>query len=183
MAKDTQMMCADATEAVAGELSENSVDYFFSQLDDLNRLVKWFNKQGRTIIRKNMRVRRKVSSNSKSGFAVPVRTAKPLADFLGIDPKTEIPRTEVTKRLTSYIKDNNLQCDDNRKQFLCNEPLAKIFSVDIGTKTNWFEMQKFLAKLLTSVKNGTQDAALQEPPALAEAKSPEPNKKKIKKSV
>lgn len=132
---------------------EPTIETFYEKLDELNALTKWFNRQGKAIIRKNTKTtrRRNPSANQKSGFSVPVKIADILANFLQVDPTDHMPRTEVTKRLTTYIKSNQLQCE-NKKHFVCDEALAKVFSIETGTQTNWFEMQKFLAKLLTSVK-------------------------------
>jgi len=187
-----------ATTAVETETPENTIETFFEKLEELNSLTKWFNRQGRAIIRKSTKSRRRnTSTNAKSGFAVPVKVASTLANFLNVDPNEHMPRTEVTKRLTEYIKSNSLQCEDNKKLFVCDEKLAKVFSIDVGTQTNWFEMQKFLAKLLTSVKKDetTKDVANTSPPtaapATASAPSPAPSpapaaeapKKKLKKSA
>lgn len=180
----------DATTETT-ENTENTLETFFTKLEELNTLTKWFNRQGRAIIRKNTKARRRTSSNNaKSGFAVPVRVAHTLAEFLNVDPNDHMPRTEVTKRLTNYIKTNSLQCEDNKKLFVCDEKLARVFSIDVGTQTNWFEMQKFLAKLLTSVKKEeakVSDTPVQDPPATAPAPAPaatpaEAPKKKLKKS-
>ena len=171
-----------------------SIDTFFAKLEELNTLTKWFNRQGRAIIRKHTKPRRRATgNNAKSGFAVPVRVASTLAEFLNVNPNDHMPRTEVTKRLTSYIKSNSLQCEDNKKLFVCDEKLAKVFSIDVGTQTNWFEMQKFLAKLLTSVKKNEvkdtgNDAAPATAPAPASATAPTPTasetpKKKLKKTA
>ncbi|MHC4872756.1 MAG: SWIB/MDM2 domain-containing protein [Planctomycetota bacterium] len=40
------------------------------------------------------------------GLSKPVKLKKDLADFLGA---TELPRTEITKKLWDYIKENKLQ--------------------------------------------------------------------------
>ena len=188
---EVETMNVDATNET--ETPENSIDTFFEKLEELNALTKWFNRQGRAIIRKNTKSRRRnTPSNAKSGFAVPVKVASTLAEFLNVNPNDHMPRTEVTKRLTEYIKSNSLQCEDNKKLFVCDEKLAKVFSIDVGTQTNWFEMQKFLAKLLTSVKKVTKDeetkAAGNEPapePAPAPVAPPvaEAPKKKLKKSA
>ena len=172
------------------ETPENTIDTFFEKLDELNTLTKWFNRQGRAIIRKSTKSRRRnKNTNAKSGFAVPVKVATTLAEFLNIDPSEHMPRTEVTKRLTEYIKTNSLQCEDNKKLFVCDEKLAKVFSIAVGTQTNWFEMQKFLAKLLTSVKKDeaakeTGNAPAPAPaPASASAAPVEAHKKKLKKAA
>ena len=40
------------------------------------------------------------------GLNKPIKLKKDLADFLGA---TELPRTEITKKLWNYIKENQLQ--------------------------------------------------------------------------
>jgi len=147
---EVETMNVNATET---ETPENTIETFLEKLEELKTLTAWFNRQGRAIIRKSTKTRRRnTSSNAKSGFAVPVKVSSILAEFLNVNPNDHMPRTEVTKRLTEYIKSNSLQCEENKKLFVCDEKLAKVFSIDVGTQTNWFEMQKFLAKLLTSVK-------------------------------
>lgn len=139
---------------------EPTVETLFLKIEELNALSKWFNRTGKALIRKNTKAsRRRATTNQKSGFDVPVKIATTLADFLQVDPNDYMPRTEVTKRLTNYIKSNSLQCEDNKKHFVCDEALAKVFSIETGTQTNWFEMQKFLAKLLISVKKQEGEGA------------------------
>lgn len=179
---------ATATTTETETVPENTIDTLFEKLEELNTLTKWFNRQGRAIIRKNTKTRRRnTNPNAKSGFAVPVKVATTLAEFLQVDPSEHMPRTEVTKRLTEYIKSNSLQCEDNKKLFVCDEKLAKVFSIDVGTQTNWFEMQKFLAKLLTSVKKdetkGMETAAAPTPAPPVPAAVAEVPKKKLKKAA
>ena len=172
------------------EPTEDNLAMLYRKIEELNVLTKWINKTGKAIIRKHSKPsRRRASNGQKSGFAVPVKVDKSLAEFLQIDPSEHIPRTEVTKRLTKYIKEKNLQCE-NKKLFICDAALAKVFAVDKGTQTNWFEMQKFLAKLLTSVKKEDAQAeapAVAPPPAAPAADAPPPaegeKKKKLKKAA
>ena len=187
-------MTAENVTTEEVENAEPTIETLFLKLEELNSLTKWFNRQGRSIIRKHSKTRRRpTTKNQKSGFAVPVKVAQTLADFLNVDPNEHMPRTEVTKRLTHYIKTNSLQCEDNKKLFVCDEALAKVFSIEVGTQTNWFEMQKFLAKLLTSVKTETKTAEtdvqntnpITTPPTSmpVPAPAPEAPKKKIKKGT
>ena len=173
-----------------GEPTEDNLAMLYRKIEELNVLTKWINKTGKAIIRKHSKPsRRRTSNGQKSGFAVPVKVDKSLAEFLHIDPSEHIPRTEVTKRLTKYIKEKNLQCE-NKKLFVCDAALAKVFAVEKGTQTNWFEMQKFLAKLLTSVKKEdlNETAAPAPAPAAAPAAPAPPptegeKKKKLKKAA
>ena len=141
--------------------TEVTMDTVLAKIEEINQLSKWLQKYGKQYIRKNTRgqKRRNVGDNekSKSGFAVPVTVSEPLALFLGMKLTDEIPRTEVTKRLTAYIKENDLQIEGNRKNFTVDEALSQVFNVPQGTTTNWFEMQKFLSGLLVTVKKKNID--------------------------
>lgn len=41
--------------------------------------------------------------------------------------ESEIPRTQVLKKIWAYIKENNLQDPENKKVIICDEKLQKIF--------------------------------------------------------
>lgn len=190
--------------------TEVTMDTVLAKIEEMNQLSKWLQKYGKQYIRKNTRGQKRRntgdSEKSKSGFAVPVTVSEPLALFLGMNLTDEIPRTEVTKRLTAYIKENELQIEGNRKNFTVDEALSQVFNVPRGTTTNWFEMQKFLSSLLVTVKkkstnsdtttatkvNGVNDAnttnAANESNAIptettASIATEFPKKKKIKKSA
>lgn len=141
--------------------TEITMDLVLAKIEEMNQLSKWLQKYGKQYIRKNTRgqKRRNLGENekSKSGFAVPVTVSEPLALFLGMNLTDEIPRTEVTKRLTAYIKENDLQIEGNRKNFTVDQALSQVFNVPQGTTTNWFEMQKFLSGLLVTVKKKNTD--------------------------
>jgi chromatin remodeling complex protein RSC6 len=141
--------------------TEVTMDTVLAKIEEMNQLSKWLQKYGKQYIRKNTRnqKRRNLGENgkSKSGFAVPVTVSEQLALFLGMNLTDEIPRTEVTKRLTAYIKENDLQIEGNRKNFTVDQALSQVFNVPQGTTTNWFEMQKFLSGLLVTVKKKNID--------------------------
>ena len=50
-----------------------------------------------------------------SGFAKPTPLSNEMCDFLGIPSGTELARTEVTKRVLAYVKENELQNKDNKR--------------------------------------------------------------------
>jgi chromatin remodeling complex protein RSC6 len=138
-----------------------TMDMVLAKIEEMNQLSKWLQRYGKQYIRKNARgqKRRNLTDNqkTKSGFAVPVTVSEPLAVFLGMNLTDQIPRTDVTKRLTAYIKENDLQIEGNRKNFTVDEALSQVFNVPQGTTTNWFEMQKFLSSLLVTVKKKNTD--------------------------
>jgi upstream activation factor subunit UAF30 len=64
-----------------------------------------------------------------SGFAAPVIVSDELYTFLekfGVKRGNPIARTEVTKYITSYIKDNDLQNPEHRREIVPDATLSKI---------------------------------------------------------
>ncbi|NTV31542.1 hypothetical protein HGA91_06215 [candidate division WWE3 bacterium] len=58
-----------------------------------------------------------------------------------------MPRTEVTKALWAYIKENNLQDPQNKRNILPDEKLKAIF--DGKDSVTMFEMTKLVSKHLS----------------------------------
>ena len=86
---------------------------------------------------------KQTQKNSK--FMQPMKISEELAAVVGKGP---MPRTEVTKKLWAYIKKNRLQDEENRRNIIPDEKLAKVFG---GTKkaVNMFEMTKLVNKHLS----------------------------------
>lgn len=56
----------------------------------------------------------------------------------------ELPRTEVTKRIWAYIKENDLQNPKDKREILCDKKLEKLFK---RKKMNMFKMSKQLSEV------------------------------------
>ena len=57
-----------------------------------------------------------------------------------------LPRGEVVSKVWEYIKANNLQNPENRREILADDKLHKVFGKD---KVTMFEMNKHLTRHLT----------------------------------
>jgi chromatin remodeling complex protein RSC6 len=79
-----------------------------------------------------------------SGLSKPMNISADLAAIVGEGP---MPRTEVTKALWVYIKANNLQDPNNKRDIIADEKLKKIF--DGKDVVNMFEMTKLVSKHLS----------------------------------
>ena len=72
----------------------------------------------------------------------PLQPSKELAAVVGSGP---LPRPEVVSRVWVYIKRNNLQNPQNKREIMADEKLQAVF----GTKqVTMFEMNKHLAQHL-----------------------------------
>jgi chromatin remodeling complex protein RSC6 len=103
------------------------------------------------------KIKNKKTKRAPSGFAKPTVISNNLCDFLGIKHGELMARTEVTKRITSYIRNNKLQVLSNKRQFLPDNKLSKILSpLDSNKKDKngltdsqkgytYFNLQKYLS--------------------------------------
>jgi chromatin remodeling complex protein RSC6 len=82
-----------------------------------------------------------------SGFARPTRLAPALTAFLGIPDDTRLARTEVTKRLGIYIKANELQAPDNKRNIIPDKKLKELLKLPEGHVLTFFNVQKFTKDL------------------------------------
>ena len=79
-----------------------------------------------------------------SGFAKPALISSELCSFLGKPEGTEMARTEVTKYLTQYIKENKLQDEANRRKILPDKQLQQLLNVGKGDEVTYFNLQKYM---------------------------------------
>ena len=111
----------------------------FTELNaDLNKIETNFNNYIKNIT--------KPKQKSKKGFAKPTPISSELADFLNVSYDTKISRTDVTKLLCQYIKDNGLQNNLDKQQIIPDEKLSKILDLNENKKLSYFNIQKLLNK-------------------------------------
>ena len=114
---------------------------------DLRKLQKNMN---RYIREANKRTRRPKNNDPNrvkrqpSGFAKPALISDDLCSFLGVESGTEMARTEVTKHLTTYIKEHNLQDQENKRKILPDSALQKLLNVTATDEVTYFNLQKFM---------------------------------------
>jgi chromatin remodeling complex protein RSC6 len=83
-----------------------------------------------------------------SGITKPVPISDELAKFLGVAVGTLVPRNEVTKGISGYVKSNNLSDPTNKQKFILDErPAAKALRVLFGNPkedVTYFNLQRYL---------------------------------------
>jgi len=82
-------------------------------------------------------------SGKANALQQPLKPSEELAAVVGSGP---LPRGEVVSKMWEYIKSNNLQNPENRREILADDKLRKVFGKD---KVTMFEMNKHLARHLT----------------------------------
>jgi upstream activation factor subunit UAF30 len=76
---------------------------------------------------------------SNSGFMKPMQPDDALAQVVGREP---LPRTEVTKRIWDYIRQNNLQDPANKRMINADAKLKPVFGGK--AQVSMFEMTKLV---------------------------------------
>ena len=128
---------------------------FEELLKDLNSLkthlstiinaTKMLDKQ----VKKELKNKDKINKSKKpgpkkpSGFAKPSKISDELCNFLKVPKKSELARTDVTKRIISYIKDNNLENEENKKIIKCDTNLKKLLKCN-DEEVTYFNIQRFM---------------------------------------
>ncbi|WP_262028394.1 SWIB/MDM2 domain-containing protein [Microvirga sp. Mcv34] len=84
----------------------------------------------------------KAEGSKPNALQKPLQPSKELAAIVGSDP---LPRGEVVSKIWDYIKKNNLQNPENKREILADDKLQPIFG---KPKVTMFEMNKHLAQHL-----------------------------------
>jgi upstream activation factor subunit UAF30 len=84
----------------------------------------------------------KADGGKPNGLQQPLKPSDELSAVVGAGP---LPRGEVVSKVWEYIKANNLQNPENRREILADDKLRKVFGKD---KVTMFEMNKHLAQHL-----------------------------------
>ena len=90
--------------------------------------------------------RRKTSANrAPSGFVKPTLISNELAAFLGKPEGSVLARTEVTREVNAYIRNQKLQDKDNGRKINPDAKLLKLLKLKKGDELTYFNLQKYMA--------------------------------------
>ena len=101
----------------------------------------------RKVMQKKMkgRAKRVVAPNKPpSGFAKPGPVSDELRNFLKLGPDELIARTEVTKKITEYCKEHNLQKVEDKRTINVDTGLKKLLRLKKGDELTFFNLQKYM---------------------------------------
>ena len=119
--------------------------YYGKHLKATGRVIAKSKRTGHVATAKKKKKRRKKNGERKNNN-MPSRTlSKDMSNVCG--GETQLKRTEVVKKIWEYIKSNDLQNPDNRREILCDDALKRIF--DGQEKVTMFSLNKYISKHLT----------------------------------
>ena len=112
------------------------------QLKNLEKQVKKEMKNKNKEISKN-----KNRGNRKpSGFAEATQISDELCDFMGKQKGEKIARTEVTKYICTYIKENDLRKKENKRIINPDNKLKSLLGVNDTSEITYFNIQRYMNK-------------------------------------
>ena len=98
-----------------------------------------------------------------NGFNRQMKVSDCLRKFLSLGPDESISRSEVTRRVNTYIKEKDLKHPDNGRVIVLDEKLTKLLSPPEGVQVTFLNMQKYISPHYLE-------------PAPTPTEDPEPNK-------
>jgi chromatin remodeling complex protein RSC6 len=101
----------------------------------------------RKVMNKKMkgRAKRVVDPNKPpSGFAKPGPVSQELSKFLNLGKGDLIARTEVTKRITKYCQERDLQKKEDKRTINADKPLRDLLRLKKGDELTFFNLQKYM---------------------------------------
>ena len=123
-------------------LMKNQITSMQQSIKHLEKSVK---KQMKGLKKEAIKTKAK-GNRAPSGFAKPSKVTKELCEFMNKTDGTEIARTEVTRALVAYIKENKLENTTNSKIIAPDEKLKVLLGIEDGQELNYFNIQKYMNK-------------------------------------
>ena len=112
---------------------------------NIKQLDKNVKKQMKCLKKEVIKTKNK-GNRQPSGFAKPSKVTKELCEFMNKAEGTEIARTEVTRALVAYIKENKLENTTNSKIISPDEKLKTLLDLNDSDELTYFTIQKYMNK-------------------------------------
>tara|TARA_E500000178_G_C17016909_1_gene753478 strand:+ start:432 stop:1082 length:651 start_codon:yes stop_codon:yes gene_type:complete len=148
--------------------SENILDTHKQINSLMKKTFKTYQRERRDYEKNLARERRRLKKDPNrkkrepSGFAVPTDISDTLCDFLGVTHGTQLSRTEVTRKVTAYIRNKNLQVPENRRSFVPDSKLESILGplqeVDKEKGFTYFNLQRYITPHITSASSSNSSS-------------------------
>ena len=108
-------------------------------------LEKKWSREIKTAQKQTNRRKRKAGNRAPSGFVKPTKISDELASFLGKTKGTEMARTDVTREINTYIRENKLQDSSNGRKINPDKKLAALLKLKNTDELTYFNLQKYMS--------------------------------------
>lgn len=111
---------------------------------DFKHLSKVVEREMKAAQKASAKKRRSSGNRQPSGFIKPTLITDELALFLGKASGTEMARTEVSKEINQYIRENKLQDESNGRIIRPDAKLKKLLRVGADEELTYFNLQRYM---------------------------------------
>lgn len=127
---------------------DNQFKEIYSSLNTFMKHSKTISDQLRTLQRNCKQADRAARIRNKRPQE-PMNVSKELAKFLKIGSGEQLTKASVMKMVSTYIKDKNLQVADDKRKFVPNKELVKIFGIPKAQNMTFVEINKHVSQHLS----------------------------------
>ena len=100
-------------------------------------------------LQRSFRALDKQSRKSKKRPQAKLNMSNELENFLSVDHGTQMTKAEVMKSISNYIKEKDLQIATDRRKFVPNKELSKIFGMKKSQNLTFVEINKMISPHLS----------------------------------
>jgi len=125
----------------------NAITLLAANVKEIQAKLKVYSKERekqQKILNKEAAKREK-ARKTPSGFAKPSKISDEMCAFMKIENGSERSRTDVTRFINSYVKENNLYNPVNRRIIIPDPVLKKILRVGDNDEVSFFKLQSLLS--------------------------------------
>jgi upstream activation factor subunit UAF30 len=144
VAPSTESLISSQFASISSKLQQ-VVAFAASLRSELRALERHAVKELRTAQKASAKKRRKVGNRAPSGFVKPTLISKELAEFLGKTDGAEMARTEVTREINAYIRNNSLQDKENGRRINPDTKLKSLLKLKKGEELTYFNLQRYMS--------------------------------------
>ena len=137
------------------EASQTPFELLDAQFKSLYEEVGTAGKQVRTLqdglknLQKSFKLMDRQNKLRKKRPQVPLNLSNDLEKFLSIKHGTMLTKAQVMKSISTYIKEKNLQVQENKRTFVPNKELSKIFKMKKPSALTFVEINKHVSHHLS----------------------------------
>ena len=127
-----------------GAKLQQLISLFVAVKNDYKTLEKTVSRELKTA-QKSSRRKKSNGNRQPSGFVKPTRISDELAKFLGKTIGTEMARTEVSREINQYIRNNKLQDAKNGRKINPDNKLSVLLNINSkDEELTYFNLQRYM---------------------------------------
>jgi len=159
VAPSTESVIASQFASISSKLQQ-VIAFAATLRSELRALERHAVKEIRTAQKASAKKRRKVGNRAPSGFVKPTLISKELSEFLGKSDGSEMARTEVTREINAYIRNNNLQDKENGRRINPDSKLKSLLKLKKGEELTYFNLQRYMSPHFATAAKSAAAAAV-----------------------